>query len=59
MAISLQDKIKLDNLNHKKEVGLLKEKIELENQIVQSLRIEIDNCTKKILKLENTLTNVN
>ena len=59
MAISLQDKIKLDNLNHKKEVGLLKGKIELENQVAQSLRFEIDNCTKKILKLENTLTNVN
>lgn len=59
MAISLQDKIKLDNLNHKKEVGLLKEKIEFENQVAQSLRSEIDNCTKKILKLENTLTNVN
>ena len=58
MISSTQEKNKLDDLNHKKEIKLLKEKMELENQVSLSLRSDLENYTRKILKLENSLTEV-
>jgi hypothetical protein len=59
MISSTQEKNKLDDLNHKKEIKLLKEKMELENQVSLNLRSDLENHTRKILKLENSLTEVN
>ncbi len=58
MISSTQEKNKLDDLNHKKEIKLLKEKMELENQVSLSLRSDLENYTRKIMKLENSLTEV-
>ena len=58
MISSTQEKNKSDDLNHKKEIKLLKEKMELENQVSLSLRSDLENYTRKIMKLENSLTDV-
>ena len=58
MILGLQDKLKLEGVNHKKEVDSLNEKLELEYNLSQSLRSEIEDFTKKQLKLENSLKEV-
>jgi hypothetical protein len=59
MNSNTQEKNKLDDLNHEKEIKLLKEKTKLEKQASLSLRSDLKNYTRKILKLANSLTEVN